>query len=54
LTQAQQKQQGISRSQRLDLVSLLIEKEPSLTDQIKLYLDMKEYNKALRKAFSGG
>lgn len=40
------------KTTRYDLVSQLIEKEPSLVDQVRLYLDMKQYNKAMRKAYS--
>ena len=53
LTQASHKQSfGGMKTTRYDLVSQLIEKEPSLVDQVRLYLDMKQYNKAMRKAYS--
>ena len=38
-------------NQRSSLVSQLIEKEPSLVDQVRLFLELRQYVKAARKAF---
>ncbi|CAL6101950.1 Conserved_hypothetical protein [Hexamita inflata] len=37
---------------KYQLVTEMIEREPSLIDQVRLYLDMSQYQKALRKAFN--
>ncbi|KAH0575550.1 hypothetical protein SS50377_23185 [Spironucleus salmonicida] len=38
-------------SQRSGLVGFLIEKEPSLIDQVRLYHELRQYDKAIRKAY---